>query len=214
MKLNRGRKSNEKTGNHGGLCDRYCTRSPGVGATERNFRLGGRHQHGHGRRWRRPHLEQLGTGEDGVRSLKFWEDPITGTPQAFVWWVTGLTDGDTIDASFYVYDMTPATNPSGRIWAHYTSDPSDILTYAGSASGNSTYSAGTGWDQLSFSWTFDSDFGARDGFVVEARLYSGDLTTNTIYIDDAAITVSSDTAVIYAPDGSIVPVELQSFSIE
>ncbi len=150
----------------------------------------------------------------GVRSLKFWEDPITGTPQAFVWWVTGLTDGDTIDASFYVYDMTPATNPSGRIWAHYTSDPSDILTYAGSASGNSTYSAGTGWDQLSFSWTFDSDFGARDGFVVEARLYSGDLTTNTIYIDDAAITVSSDTAVIYAPDGSIVPVELQSFSIE
>ncbi len=155
--------------------------------------------------------EQANTG---TRSLKFWEDPIGGTPQAFVWWVTGLTDGDTIDASFFVYDATPGASPSGRIWAHYTSDPSDILTYAGSAGGNSTYSAGTGWEQLSYSWTFDSDTGARDGFVVEVRIYSADLTTNTLYIDDSAITVSSDTAVIFAPDGSIVPVELQSFSVE
>lgn len=152
----------------------------------------------------------------GTRSLKFWEDPIGSTPQAYVWWVTGLTDGDVITASFFVYDVTPpgTTHPSGRIWGHYTDDPNDVTSYAGSAGGNDTYSSGIGWEQLSQSWTFDSSGGTRDGIVVEARIYSTDLTTNTIYVDDAAITVSSDTAVIYAADGSVVPVELQSFSVE
>lgn len=155
--------------------------------------------------------EQANTG---ARSLKYWEDPIGGTPQAYIWWVTGLTDGDIIDAGMYFYDVTPSANPSGRIWAHYTDDPNDIESYAGSAGGNDTYPAGTGWEELSYSWTFDSASGTRDGIVIEARLYSGDLTTNTIYVDDASITVSSNSAVIYAADGSVVPVELQSFSIE
>lgn len=148
----------------------------------------------------------------GTHSLKITEDPLSGTPQTFIWWVTGLTDGDTITASFWVYDVTPATNPSGRIWAHYTSNPSDIDSYSGSAGGNSTYSDGTGWSQLSYDWTF-ADSGDDDGFVVEARIYSGD-GANVIFVDDTAITVSSDTATVYAADGSVVPVELMSFSVE
>jgi hypothetical protein len=40
------------------------------------------------------------------------------------------------------------------------------------------------------------------------------MSTNTIYVDDADILVSSDTAIVYAADGSVVPVELMSFSVE
>ncbi|MCK4357354.1 MAG: T9SS type A sorting domain-containing protein [Candidatus Cloacimonetes bacterium] len=133
---------------------------------------------------------------EGTHSLKYTEDPIGGTPQAYIWWVTGLTDGDIIDASFWVYDYNEENlYPKGRIWAHYTSDPDDIYSYAGSASGNTNYSV-MGWSQLSYSWTFDSSGGTRDGFVVEARIYSAE-GENVIYIDSTAITVSSDTAIIY-----------------
>jgi len=145
----------------------------------------------------------------GTHSLKFTESPIASTPQAFIWWVTGLTDGDVIDASFYVYDVTLGVFASGRIWASYTSDPGDVNSYAGSAGGNSTYSAGTGWEQLSHSWTFDSDSGTRDGFVVQARIYS-DTSDSIIYIDTAAITISSDVGIIYNAAGD-VPVEMVSF---
>jgi hypothetical protein len=135
------------------------------------------------------------------------ETPLTGTPQAFIWWVTGLTDGDIIDASFAVYDTTPGGSASGRIWGHYTN--TDVNSYAGSAGGNSTYSDGLGWSVLSHQWTFDSDTGTRDGLVVEARIYSGS-TDSTIYVDSASITVSSMTATIHNAAGN-VPVELVSF---
>ncbi len=134
----------------------------------------------------------------GSHSLKIVESPLGGTPQAYVFWVTGLTEGDTITASFWVYDITPSANPSGRIWGHYTAGEDDIENYQGSASGNYTYSDGTGWSQLSHTWTFDSDSGSRDGLVVEARIYSG-ADEDVIYIDDAEITVSNDTANIYDP---------------
>ncbi|MCD4751311.1 MAG: hypothetical protein K8R59_18225 [Thermoanaerobaculales bacterium] len=147
----------------------------------------------------------------GVRSLKMTEDPLSGTPHAFIWWITGLVDGDTVTASFWVYDTTPAASPSSRIWGHYTD--TDVNSYSGSADGNGDYSDGSGWSQLSWTWTFDSNLGANDGLVVEARIYSGD-SANILYIDDAAITVSSDTAIVYAPDGTVVPVELMSFSVE
>ncbi len=142
-----------------------------------------------------------------THSLKLTESPIDGTPQAFIWWVTGLTDGDVIEASFYVYDVTPSAAASGRIWAHYTD--TDVSSYAGSAGGNPAYSDGTGWDQLSHSWTFDSDTGTRDGFVVEARIYSG-TSDSIIFVDTAAITISSDVGIIYNAAGD-VPVEMVSF---
>jgi hypothetical protein len=134
----------------------------------------------------------------GTYSLKFWEDPLSGTPQGYIWWVTGLTDGDIINASFWVYDFNDvASYPKGRIWAHYTPVGGDVNSYGGSASGNSAYST-IGWSQLSWSWTYDSSSGANDGFVVEARIYSGTAPNNVIFVDNAAITVSSDTATIHS----------------
>jgi hypothetical protein len=149
----------------------------------------------------------------GTHSLKLIENPASGTPQAYIWWVTGLTDGDTIDASFWVYSATLGTNPRGRIWGHYTVAGSDINDYGGSAGGNASYNEGGGWSQLSHSWTYDSNAGANDGLVVEARIYSA-ADGDFIYIDDTSITVTAmSTVVISAPDGSI-PVELMSFSVE
>ncbi len=141
---------------------------------------------------------------EGTHSMKLVEDPIGGTPQAYVWWVTGLSDGDGIVADFYVYDTTPGGSPSGRIWGHYTGDPTNIYDYAGSAGGNSTYSDGSGWTNLSYSWTFDSDGGARDGFVCEARIYAS-AGNNILYFDTAAITVSNDNAKIYNAAGDSIP---------
>ncbi len=145
---------------------------------------------------------------NGTRSLKMYENPLSGTPQAFIWWVTGLTDGDQINASFYVYDDDVNTG-SGRIWAHYTSDPLVITSYSGSAGGNSTYSSGTGWNQLSWSWTF-ANSGDDDGIVIEARIYSA-TGQDILYIDDAYIWIDSDTALIYNVIDEVLPVNLSAF---
>lgn len=146
----------------------------------------------------------------GTRSLEITEAPISSTPQTYVWWVTGLQDGDGVTASFYCYDVTPGSNPSGRIWGHYT-DGLDVNNYAGSAGGNSTYSDGSGWSKLEYTWIFDGSSG-HTGLVVEARIYSGsDITggTNTdgnvVYYDDASIIVSNDTAVVYNAAGASIP---------
>jgi len=141
---------------------------------------------------------------EGTHSLKLIEDPLASTPQAYIWWVTGLQDGDGIVADFYVYDTTPSASPSGRIWGNYTSDPTNIYSYSGSASGNLEYSDGSGWTNLSYSWTFDSNGGANDGFVCEARIYSA-AGANVLYFDTASITVSNDNAKIYNAAGQVIP---------
>ncbi len=142
----------------------------------------------------------------GTRSLKLTEEPISGTPQAFIWWVTGLSSGDTVNAQFYVYDTTPSASPSGRIWGHYT-DGVDVSSHRGSASGNSTYSDGSGWTNLAHTWTFTTDgTDGRTGLVVEARIYSGSSAPdNVIYVDTATITVSRETATIYDASGTAIP---------
>jgi len=150
-----------------------------------------------------PDLEYSSPVYMGTQSLEFWESPYSGTPQAFVCWVKYLNEGDTVAASFWVYDTTPGTNPSGRIWGHWTDDPTDPTSYSGSASGNNTYSAGTGWSQLSWEWTVDADT-THTGLMVEARLYSG-AEFDTIWIDEL---------VVEAPDGAEIvmpniPVALQ-----
>ncbi len=135
----------------------------------------------------------------GDRALRVTEDPVDGTPQAYLSWITGLTDGDTIDASFWGYDVTPDVSPSLRIWAHYTTSD-DITNYMGSASGNYDYTSGIGWEEIGFGWTFDSDGGSRDALVIEGRLYTGDDPTD-YYIDDITVTTSSPTAnIIFAPE--------------
>ncbi|MBN1424586.1 T9SS type A sorting domain-containing protein [Candidatus Fermentibacteria bacterium] len=149
--------------------------------------------------------------QSGSRSLKYTKSPNEGsTPQVYVWWITGCADGDVIDASFYVYDVTGGTYPSGRIWAHYTSDPNDISSYSGSASGSASYSSGIGWEQLSHQWTFASS-GDDEGFVVEARIYATAGADSVIYIDNTSISTTSSTAVIHNAAGA-VPVELVSFA--
>ncbi len=139
--------------------------------------------------------EQAYTGNS---SLKLVEDPTGGTPQVWVGFVTGLTDGDVIDASFWAFDDTEGSSPSVRIWGGYAMSD-DISDYMGSAGGNNAFSEGTGWSQLSHSWTFDSDQGGdnegRDALVVQVRLYA-DSDQTPIYIDDLNITTSSGTAVI------------------
>ncbi|MBG83821.1 MAG: hypothetical protein CMJ40_04655, partial [Phycisphaerae bacterium] len=65
------------------------------------------------------------------------------------------------------------TTSKMRLWGHYTATGGDVNSYAGSASGPSGYSeSATEWTLLSHQWTFDSDGGARDGLVIEARIYS------------------------------------------
>jgi hypothetical protein len=125
----------------------------------------------------------------GSSSLKLTESVLGGTPQAYVAFIENLEDGDEITASFWVYDTTPGGSPSGRIWGHYA-DTGDVNSYRGSAGGNSTYSDGSGWSQLSHTWTFVAGDPIRDALVVEARLYSvadGDF----IYVDDIDVTVQS-----------------------
>lgn len=140
----------------------------------------------------------------GLRSLRLEDNLASGTPQVFLVWVTGLTDGDQVTASFWRYDDSPAASPSCRIWGHWNDDPSDITAYDGSASGNDDYGPGTGWDQTSWTWTVVD---GHTGLIVEVRTYS--VAGDTVWIDDLEVTIPST-----ASFQSMVPVELQTFSVE
>jgi hypothetical protein len=140
----------------------------------------------------------------GSRSLRLEDNAASGTPQVYVAWITGLTDGDQVTASFWRYDDTPGGAPSCRIWGHWNDNPGDITGYSGSADGNSDYGPGTGWDQTSHTWTVVD---GHTGLVIEVRTYSSD--GDTVWIDDLEVTIPST-----ATFQSIVPVELQSFSVE
>jgi hypothetical protein len=124
---------------------------------------------------------------EGLRSLKITDNHPTGTPQAFVAWVTGCLDGDVIEASFWRYDVTPGTAPSCRIWAHYADDV-DVTSYYGSASGNSDYGPGLGWDLASHTWTFTAPDPAATALIIECRTYSnpGDI----VWLDYMTVTVN------------------------
>ena len=125
------------------------------------------------------------------RALKLTEDPLSGTPQGYVSWITGLNDGDTIDVSMMALGDGSVTGKM-RLWAHYTT--SDISSYGGSASGPSDYStSATEWVELSNTWTFSQNGdGTRNGIVIEARLYaySGNEDPSG-WVDDISVTVMS-----------------------
>ena len=149
----------------------------------------------------------------GTRFLHTLETPHTGTPQVFLAWVTGLVDGDTVDASFFGYDLSPGLSPSLRIWGHYTDD--STTSYTGSAGGNSTYTAGTGWDQVAHSFTF-TDSGDDYALMIEARLYSYPSTSTPnrtdFWIDDIEVTVPDHATVHFAPEPtSLVMLALGGF---
>jgi hypothetical protein len=142
--------------------------------------------------------------QSGSRSLRLEDNAASGTPQVYIAWIAGLTDGDEVTASFWRYDDTPGAAPSCRIWGHWNDDPGDITGYDGSAGGNDDYGPGTGWDQTSHTWTVAD---GHTGLVIEVRTYSSD--GDTVWIDDLEVTIP-DTAVFQ----DMVPVELTAFSVE
>ena len=135
----------------------------------------------------------------GERYLKVVEQPHVSTPQAFLAWITGLEDGDTVSGSFWGYDIVPGGSPSQRIWGSYTTLGGTIDDYAGSADGSAEYTDADGaWDQVPdapYTWTFDSSLGTRDGLVIQSRLYSTPSTDETLhtdfFIDDLYVDVQS-----------------------
>ena len=133
----------------------------------------------------------------GSQSLKLLDDDATATPQAYVGWVVGLSDGDQVTASFWRYDVTPASAPSCRIWGGWNDDPSDITVYSGTAGGQSEYGPGTGWDLAEYTWTVE---GGHPGLVIQVRTYSeaGDI----VWVDDLTIT-APESAEIRTPSWSM-----------
>ena len=130
----------------------------------------------------------------GERSLNLEDNSPSGTPQAYVAWVKGLQDGDSVFASMWRYDDTPAAAPSCRIWGHWNDNPSDINGFNGSAGGNSDYGPGTGWGQTGHTWTVDD---GHTGLVIEVRTYSN--PSDMVWLDDLAIT-APDHATIIVPE--------------
>jgi hypothetical protein len=117
----------------------------------------------------------------GLHSLKLEDNSASGTPQAYLAWITGLAQGDSVTGCFSRFDTTPGASPSTRIWGHYTTSD-NIDNYQGSAGGNDDYGPGTGWDQVCHTWHFDDGGGTRDALVIEARTYSN--PSDTVWIDD------------------------------
>lgn len=130
----------------------------------------------------------------GSQSLKLVQDDATATPQAFVGWVVGLSDGDEVTVSFWRYDTTPSAAPSCRIWGGWCDDPNDITVYSGSAGGLGEYGPGTGWDLAEYTWTVAE---GHTGLVIQARVYSN--PGDTVWIDDMTITAPTG-ASIRTPD--------------
>ncbi len=141
---------------------------------------------------------------EGGHALQFTDDTAdgSGTPQGYVCWVRGLMDGDIIDASIARFDDSPSASPSGRIWGHWNDDPVDIGGYNGSASGNSDYGLGEGWDITGHMWTVS---GGHTGLVIEVRIYSG--TGDTVWYDNLAVTVPDRDGIEVEFAGGYVAVE-------
>jgi len=142
----------------------------------------------------------------GSGSLKLEDNLLSGTPQAFIAYVWGLQPNDTVSALFWRYDVTPAAAPSCRIWGHWNDSlPGDYFANDGSASGQSDYGPGAGWDLATFDFV---NTGGHTGLVVECRTYSnpGDI----VYIDDMEIMIP-DHASILLPSASFVGTEARSF---
>ena len=145
---------------------------------------------------------------DGDYMLTVSESPIDGTPQAFIAWVTDISEGDQITACFYGYDTTAGASPSMRIWGSWTAN-NDINSYAGSADGNEEYTDGTGWDQVCHTFsTSQENWEAGEALVVQARLYSSSSGPDPAkyFKDLVSVETTSSTATIHFP-GAQDPIE-------
>jgi hypothetical protein len=128
----------------------------------------------------------------------------SGTGQIYVAYICGLNEGDVVTASFDVYDESAGSvYTSTRIWGHYAL-PGDVNSYAGSAGGNSTYSDGLGWNNLSYTWTIPA---LKTCLVVEVRPYGAspfDQAPN--WVDNLCVT-APDNASIQFPGGLVAATE-------
>ncbi len=143
----------------------------------------------------------------GNNALYAFEDPVGGTPQLYVGWVWGIQEGDEVTADIWCYDTTEGGAPSGRIWGHYTD--TDHLNYTGSAGGNSTYSDGLGWSNLSHTWTFSGLDPDNNALMVEARMYSSAGLVD-YWWDDITIT-APEHCVIWFPNQNPVANDVSSW---
>jgi len=135
------------------------------------------------------------TNVDGV--LVLTEDPISGTPSAYISAVSGLSGGETIEVCVEMY--TPNTNVKGRIWGHYY-DGVDLTSYDGSASGPDDYAdTYEAWENLCHTWTIAD---GKVGFILEARLYSYNEGA-PLSVDNLTVNVSGG-SIIFPGDVDIV----------
>jgi len=152
---------------------------------------------------------------DGNRMLTVSESPLSSTPQAFIAWVTDISEGDEITACFYGYDNTPSSSPSLRIWGSWSAND-DIDSYGGSADGNTDYTDGSGWGQVCHTFTTDvivngqMTWDSGEALIIQARLYSssGGPDPTVYFIDLVEITAPNSVTVNYpggATDGCTDP---------
>ena len=147
--------------------------------------------------------EQVRTGNF---SLRLEDNLASGTPQAFLAFVWDLQPNDTVSALFWRYDDTPTDAPSCRIWGHWNDSlPGDYFGYDGSASGQSDYGPGMGWDLAQYDFV-NAD--GHTGLVIECRTYSN--PGDVVYIDDMEIIIP-DHASIMLPHADFVGIEARSF---
>jgi hypothetical protein len=140
---------------------------------------------------------------DGSHSLEIYETGGTGTPQAYVAWIDGLQVGDSVYAIIQTLDLI-TSNPSLRIWGHWTPVGGDVNSYHSSASGNSTYSGGESWVPLDYTFVVpDND--EIGGLVVEIRPYNGTPWTGSNWVDNLCVT-APDHATIHFPGGGQLPI--------
>lgn len=130
----------------------------------------------------------------GSQSLYLEDNSPTGTPSAYVAWILGLQNGDQVTATVWRYDTTPAASPSCRIWGHWNDDPGDVMGYNGSASGETDYGPGTGWDQTGYTWDVVDD---HTGLVIELRTYSS--PGDAVWVDDLSVTAPAG-CTIWTPE--------------
>jgi len=144
------------------------------------------------------------TPRTGGKMLQVDEDPHSGTPQAYVAWIKGVSGGDEVTASMWGWDSTPSS-PRLRLWAHY-SLTNDVNSNDGYTGEGSSYTTGTGeWNQVSHTWTIEA---GKEALVIEARLYStpSSSATNstTFWVDDLELIVP-DGATVTFPEGTTAP---------
>lgn len=141
----------------------------------------------------------------GTHSLKLRDNSPMGTPQSFVAWIRGLTDGDSVRAGFWRYDTTAAGGPSCRIWAKWNDEPDDVTGYDGDAGGNPYYGPGTGWDFVEWTWEVVD---GHTGLVIQARTYSN--LDDTVWVDDLEVEAPAHASVTFP---GAAEVEYESYGV-